>query len=509
MRERLQIPNPVTIALDKHQATGSGIIAFIDSAGRGLTYGNLGPAASTIASRLRTLPVDSSTVVVGIVSSTGGLLDFACAYFGVLLAGYCALTVPVGSSGDIRTYSWLVEPDVIIDARPADQRKTPLDGPGCRVAPIDELRDPIPLCGTHGSPVRSIDPSAPAEILHTSGTTGERKGVVVPYENVARDLGGERWGHRTKRGSVLHALPFGSTPAQSMVLEPLRPHGHSVHVVEPDVGAFIRAARLSRPTSTILVPAMAERIAASLSAAAEELPSFGSVRVLSAPIKPSDLRLVAAVFPNAKVTNLYTSTESWPAHVALDVVAPPGNSATPTQSSTEIRIVSPAGEPLPYGTAGNVELKRPGAERVYVSGRHTDGTLRTERLTTGDGWISTGDIGRVDAQRRLTLLGRRDGVLNIGGQKVAPSIIEEAVAGAPGVGAVVAIGLPHPTLGQYVAVAVSPADADGEKIRRHLLGRLPRQFMPRKITCIERLPRTAEGVIDRTAVERMFAAHRD
>jgi acyl-CoA synthetase (AMP-forming)/AMP-acid ligase II len=506
--ERSSIPNPVAVALHTHLTASPSAPAFADANDRELTYLDLWRTSQGIASQLRSLPTGGVTTVVAVVSSTAGLLDYVSAYFGALLAGYCVVTLPADACMEDGASS-VITPDIVVDARPGADRKTPLPELGPTSITIDELRDTA-----HPDAIdpqaNEIDQHAPAEILFTSGTTGLRKGVVLEYGNIADDLNHERWARRRRRGSVLHALAFGGTPAQSMLLEPLRPYGYLVRAIGPDVDAFVRTARRIRPTSTVLVPAQAKRIAEFVArSGGDPLSTFRSVRIMSAPILPEELRYIAAAFPNATVTNLYSSTESWPAAIALHQVGRRSGSTAADRSATRARIVSADGKPLPRGSVGHVELERPYKAHHYLAGRNEDGSLRVSTITTERGWIRTGDIGRLDDGRQLQLLGRADDLLNIGGSKVAPSAIERVVREAAGVDEAVAIGLPHPTLGQYVGIIVTPRRADRAGIRRHAFDRLPRQYRPRRIICVDSIPRTPQGKLDRRALERLFSDEPD
>lgn len=135
----------------------------------------------------------------------------------------------------------------------------------------------------------------------------------------------------------------------------------------------------------------------------------------------------------------------------------------------------------------------------------------------GQRWFRTSDLGSVDGEGRVTVLGRSDDVINTGGMKVTPRQVEEAVvAHIPAVTGAVVVGVPDPEWGQIVALAAitspggpapGPVAADGlGEIREMLRPHLPAHALPRRALIVAEMPLRGPGKPDRTAVARLLGA---
>lgn len=132
-------------------------------------------------------------------------------------------------------------------------------------------------------------------------------------------------------------------------------------------------------------------------------------------------------------------------------------------------------------------------------------------MQDGQRWFRTRDLGTVDGEGRVTVLGRADDVINTGGLKVTPRPVEEAVlAHVPAVTGAVVVGVPDPEWGQAVGLAVvtSPGgpplghvtEADVAQIREMLRPHLPAHALPRRVLVIPEIPALGPGKPDRAAV---------
>lgn len=133
--------------------------------------------------------------------------------------------------------------------------------------------------------------------------------------------------------------------------------------------------------------------------------------------------------------------------------------------------------------------------------------------TDGDGtrWFRTDDVGHTDERGRLHVDGRLDDLVNTGGVKVAPRLVEEAVLRhVPGVREVVVVGTPHPHWGQAVSalLVMVPGSLHGDPtvadLRAHLRGVLPDHALPVRALTARRIPLVGPGKPDRRAVAAMF-----
>ena len=161
---------------------------------------------------------------------------------------------------------------------------------------------------------------------------------------------------------------------------------------------------------------------------------------------------------------------------------------------TRIRIQDDAGNPLPPGAVGTVYLRTP--QRVgradYLEGQ----AIRT----TPDGFATVGDRGRLDSDGYLYLEPRDQDTINVGGEKVDPDEVEAALREHPAVLDVVAVAVPHPSLGSVVGVHVvlhPGASVRKAELAAHCGRRLAGYKIPKQFTFTDRIPRSAAGKIQR------------
>ena len=140
------------------------------------------------------------------------------------------------------------------------------------------------------------------------------------------------------------------------------------------------------------------------------------------------------------------------------------------------------------------------ADRLRVRGRVLAEAYRHGPLRDPDGWFTTDDVGRWQ-DGRLVVLGRADDVVVTGGEKVAPSVVEDRLREHPSVADVAVVGVADHEWGQrVVAVVVLRGPLSLEQARDHVSGPLPRAAAPRELRVVDALPLTASGKVDRMAL---------
>jgi O-succinylbenzoic acid--CoA ligase len=169
----------------------------------------------------------------------------------------------------------------------------------------------------------------------------------------------------------------------------------------------------------------------------------------------------------------------------------------------EVRVVDPAGSPVPVGEAGAIQLQGPG----LMAGYWQDAEATAAALR--DGWLETGDFGTLDAAGRLTVHARRTDLIVSGGANVYPAEVEGALLTHPGIREAVVLGEPDPRWGQRVVACVVLRDgADAptlELLREVLAPRLAAYKHPRRLVSFPNLPRLASGKVDREALRKHLA----
>jgi acyl-CoA synthetase (AMP-forming)/AMP-acid ligase II len=165
-----------------------------------------------------------------------------------------------------------------------------------------------------------------------------------------------------------------------------------------------------------------------------------------------------------------------------------------------VEIVSDTGQILPRGSEGLVRIRSTHAVERYI------GDPEASAKTFRDGCFYPGDIGSLDSQNLLRIVGRHDALLNLGGDKINPEVIERALAACEGVAECAAFGSPNELGIDYVwAAVVADSEVDDDKLRIYCEANLPPQFRPAGFIRVDRLPRSEMGKLDRRALPDLLS----
>ncbi|HUA96611.1 MAG TPA: AMP-binding protein [Acidimicrobiales bacterium] len=471
---------------------------------RVLTYAGLRRAAVRWRGVLTDLGVEVGGTVGLAISSP---VDFASVYIATIAAGRVAAPLdPNAPDPELRTTCDRVLPALVVADRPAppdvscEWLALPTgsfeldDGNGAgRPSPWAPLptglfreRGPVPLGGL---------------VLSTSGTTGAPKVIRLSEGQLLHTAGSVAAHHRLStvdRG--LNSLPLFHVNAEVVGLLSTLVAGATLVLDDRfHRTGFWDLARRRGVTWINAVPAVISRLTPL--EPGETVPSgVRFVRSASAPLPPATL----ARFEEATglpVVESYGMTEAGSQITANPLGGPrkPGSVGLPV--GLELRVV--AGE----GLAGRVEIRGAGV----VSGCGSTGL--EHRVEPDGGWLDTGDLGYLDADGYLYLVGRVDDVINRGGEKIHPREVEEVLLSAdPRVTAAAVVGHDRHELGQ-VPVAYLVLDGvvhaeDGglaagivERVQTHCVQFLARPKRPVAFHVVNRLPAGATGKIRRTMID--------
>jgi malonyl-CoA/methylmalonyl-CoA synthetase len=170
-----------------------------------------------------------------------------------------------------------------------------------------------------------------------------------------------------------------------------------------------------------------------------------------------------------------------------------------------LRIVRDDGGPCGADEIGHVQVRGPNVFSGYWQMPE-----KTAEEFTADGWFKTGDVGRVDANGYLTLIGRSKDLIISGGFNVYPAEVEGFLNELPGVGESAVIGVPHPDLGEAVVAVVTPAGAgrrpDPEALIAALKDRIAGFKVPKRVLVSAELPRNAMGKVQKKLLREQHGA---
>ncbi|MFO1298260.1 MAG: AMP-binding protein [Rubrivivax sp.] len=172
-----------------------------------------------------------------------------------------------------------------------------------------------------------------------------------------------------------------------------------------------------------------------------------------------------------------------------------GGTVGPALPGVGVRVHGDKGEALPAGEIGGIEVKGPSVFKGYW--RMPE---KTAEEFTADGWFKTGDVGRIDADGYVTIVGRSKDLIISGGYNVYPAEIEGFINEMPGVAESALVGVPHPDFGEVgvAAIVARPGAAlDGEAILATLKARIANFKVPKRVFVVADLPRNAMGKVQK------------
>ena len=348
-------------------------------------------------------------------------------------------------------------------------------------------------------PEKVLQPDGLALILQTSATTGRPKLVPITHRSLV--VNAERRKHSYNLtpddrsfcvAPLYYARGIKEDLLQALVV------GASVACPgREDGGNFIDGIVSLEPTWILGGPTF--HLTVLEQARARAIPirhCLRFIRVGSAPLSAAMRRELEDVFGVPVLSN-YASTEC--GVIAAVSVAPedqkPGTVGRPWPG--EVAIRADDGRLLPAGQAGEIVVRGPTVTQGYIDDEEAN------HAAFVDGWFRTGDLGSIDNEGFLTILGRIKEFINRGGEKISPYEIESTLLLHPDVREAAAFAVPHPRLGENLAVAVvlkPGANATPAEIKKFLGERLAAFKIPQQVLVKTELPKGATGKISRPAL---------
>ncbi|OBI15738.1 hypothetical protein A5712_27860 [Mycobacterium sp. E2327] len=349
-----------------------------------------------------------------------------------------------------------------------------------------------------------------ADILFTSGTTGTPKGVVmthgrslhVAYDYVQQtDL---RRGDRYLmvnpyfhmfglKAGIIAAVGVGAT----MFPEPVF-----------DAGSVLRHIEQHRISVMPGPPTLFQGILEHPDRRRTDLSSLRVAVTGATDIPIETMQRIFDAMPSLSILNGYGLTEAGTAtgtSVGDDIETIVNTSGRP-RPGVEIRIVDKSGADVPTGSPGEIWIR---SARVMLG--YLDDPAGTAAALTADGYLKTGDLGILDEQRRLRIVGRIKDMFIVGGFNAYPVEIENALMQHPDIGQVAVIGVPHERLGEVGMAYVVPkpgVNCDAESVIAWARTQMANYKVPQAIEIVDALPINATGKIQKTVLRERAAQGR-
>jgi len=476
-------------------------IAIETDNGLNYSWRDLDRGTAMMANLLESLELEPGARVAVQVEKS---VEAVMLYLATLRAGYVFLPLNTAyQSAEIEYFIGNAEPAVVVCSKKNFGWVSPLafKAGAKAVFTLDEdrsgtlLERAVHCSDAHTVVERSADDLA--AILYTSGTTGRSKGAMLTHGNLLSNavVLKSYWGW--KRGDVLiHALPIFHVHGLFVALHGALLNGSKMLWQ----GRFDPKWVISKlPEATVFMG----------------VPTL-YVRMLAEPSLQRQACSNMRLFISGSAPLLIETFRDWQARTGHTILERYGMSETAMLTSNPykakegerrggtvgfplpgvgVRVRGDAGQDLPAGEIGGIEVRGPNVFKGYW--RMPE---KTREEFTSDGWFKTGDVGQIDKQGYVTIVGRSKDLIISGGYNVYPAEIEGYINDMPGVAESAVVGVPHPDFGE-VGVAVltlkSGAALEPEAVIASLKAKLANFKIPKRCYVVSELPRNTMGKVQK------------
>jgi malonyl-CoA/methylmalonyl-CoA synthetase len=467
---------------------------------RALRYAELEGAVARMACGLVALGARPGDRIAAQVERSPEAL---CLYLACLYAGFVYLPLnPALTAVEVAYYLADAAPRIVV----LDPARALPDGTGASatVVTLDAAGGGSLLERADSAPTRAEPHPCTADdvalLLYTSGTTGKPKGAMLTHGNLASNTQAlcALW-HFNADDVLLHVLPLSHVHGLVVALGCAWLGGATVRLLERFDPAQVAHA-FAGATAFMGVPTHYARL---LAESALDEDSCATMRLFVSGSAP----LAGNIFDEFEGRTGHRILERYGMTETLMIASNPYEDSKRVRGSVgfalpevELRAVDRAGAALPRGDDGVLEVRGPNVCKGYWQ------APEKTAQAFHDGWLVTGDIGRVGPDGRVWLEGRSSDLIISGGYNVYPREVEDALLAVKGVSDAAVFGVPHPQWGEAVVAALClHAGAPREDaIVAALRTRLAGYKLPKHIVVLDALPRNAMGKVQK---ERLRAEH--
>lgn len=344
-----------------------------------------------------------------------------------------------------------------------------------------------------------------AMIIHTSGSTGVAKGAMMTHANmVFATCTIAAYLENSADDVVLSALPLSFTYGLYQLLVAV--HAGATLVLHKSFAfptEVLETARREGVTGLPLVPTMAAVLLKMKDLRPGPVPTLRYITNAAAALPSSHIEGLTALFPGVKLYSMYGLTECARAtFLAPEEIGRRPGSVGKALPGTEFLIIDDSGHQVAPGETGELVIQGPHVMQGYWQDEAATRAALRPVQGRGGTWLHTGDLFCTDDEGYLHFVGRKDDMLKVRGEKVAPRQVEAVLHACPGVAEAVVIGRPDLVSGHVLhAVIVRSSPTLGERdVLRHCARALPDVMVPKSVEFRDELPKTASGKVARRLV---------
>ena len=453
-------------------------IAVIDNNSK-LTYSKLNQEVNDFSSFFNKFPKNS--VISLLFDNTH---EFVISYLGTINSGCIAHLMPTGiSQKNLMDQISSAKPKLVLSSENHFSKIAEIESKSIEKLRFSEVRKT-------NSEERKPNPTDYAYLIYTSGTTSSPKGVPITHSNCV---------FTTK--NIVKTLQYSSNDIDILPLPLSHSFGlgclhTSLYVGSTlvlhqsmDIPQILNSIKKHNASTLAAVPSTLSKIMSNnLEDASNSLSKLRLIITNSTFFPPETIQKLKKILNGGKIATYYGLTEASRSTFMI------------FDSNEKIESVGKPSDGISLKLVSNKDKSSIG--EIWIKGKNVIERYWNDEYKENftDGWLKTGDLGRVDDDGYIYILGRVDELINISGEKVYPQEIERAVKVLSGIDDAVAVPMKHEVFGEVVKLFVKKSiksDISKTDILTHCIKNLERFKVPAKIEFVEDFPRTNYGKIKR------------